>query len=215
MMLSRIHFPVTSLGPGRRVAIWFQGCSIGCPGCVSRDTWQKRDDTLVSVEFVIEHCRRDFGDEVEGITISGGEPFDQAAALAALLDGLTRWRKDKNLAIDFLCFSGLPFARLRSDFPGILDSLDAIIPEPYVNGLPTSRVWRGSSNQPLIPLSELGRERYQSFIAAERGGKGAFQVVAQAGHIWFVGIPGRGDMDRLAEAGRRRGIVQEDVSWRA
>ena len=37
--VSRLHFPVTTLGPGRRAAIWLQGCSIHCRGCVSRDTW--------------------------------------------------------------------------------------------------------------------------------------------------------------------------------
>ena len=40
--LSRLHFPVTTLGPGRRIGIWFQGCSIRCPGCISADTWAFR-----------------------------------------------------------------------------------------------------------------------------------------------------------------------------
>ena len=39
LSLSRVHFPVTTLGPGRRLGIWFQGCSIRCPGCISADTW--------------------------------------------------------------------------------------------------------------------------------------------------------------------------------
>ncbi|WP_461325238.1 4Fe-4S cluster-binding domain-containing protein [Bradyrhizobium diazoefficiens] len=39
--VSRIHFPVTTLGPGRRLGIWFQGCSIRCPGCISMDTWME------------------------------------------------------------------------------------------------------------------------------------------------------------------------------
>lgn len=37
--LSRLHFPVTALGPGERLGIWFQGCSLGCQGCISPDTW--------------------------------------------------------------------------------------------------------------------------------------------------------------------------------
>lgn len=40
MILSRLHFPVTTLGPGRRIGVWFQGCSIRCAGCISRDTWE-------------------------------------------------------------------------------------------------------------------------------------------------------------------------------
>ena len=37
--LSRVHFPVTTLGPGQRLGLWFQGCSIRCAGCISADTW--------------------------------------------------------------------------------------------------------------------------------------------------------------------------------
>jgi anaerobic ribonucleoside-triphosphate reductase activating protein len=37
--LNRVHFPVTALGPGRRIGIWLQGCLIRCPGCMSLDTW--------------------------------------------------------------------------------------------------------------------------------------------------------------------------------
>ena len=37
--INKAHFPVTVLGPGRRIGIWLQGCSIHCKGCVSQDTW--------------------------------------------------------------------------------------------------------------------------------------------------------------------------------
>ena len=44
--LNRVHFPVTALGPGRRVGIWLQGCSIRCPGCMSLDTWAPAAATM-------------------------------------------------------------------------------------------------------------------------------------------------------------------------
>ena len=37
--INKAHYPVTVLGPGQRIGIWFQGCRIHCPGCVSQDTW--------------------------------------------------------------------------------------------------------------------------------------------------------------------------------
>ncbi len=40
ILLNKAHFPVTVLGPGRRIGIWLQGCSIGCAGCISQDTWE-------------------------------------------------------------------------------------------------------------------------------------------------------------------------------
>jgi len=86
LFLSRMHFPVTTLGFGRRVGIWFQGCSIQCPGCVSRDTWAfGRGET--SVESACETIDP-WLKEADGVTISGGEPFDQPMALAALLGWL-------------------------------------------------------------------------------------------------------------------------------
>jgi anaerobic ribonucleoside-triphosphate reductase activating protein len=213
--LNKLHFPVTSLGPGRRVGIWLQGCSVGCPGCVSRDTWLTNEKSLVDIDVIIDWCRKQTGGRPDGVTISGGEPFEQPTALLNLLNGLSSWRRDAELSIDFLCYSGLPFACLQRDFANILAHLDAVIPEPFLDSRPSKRPWRGSTNQPLIPLSNLGHNRYDPFIDMEITGKKDFQIEVQGGRIWFVGIPSRGDMQKLEEACRSRGIVPENVSWRA
>ena len=76
--LSRIHYPVRTLGPGARIGVWFQGCAIRCPGCVSMDTWAvgQHVTTLDEVkEGLLPFLASD------GVTISGGEPFDQPEAL--------------------------------------------------------------------------------------------------------------------------------------
>lgn len=213
--LNKVHFPVTSLGPGKRIGIWFQGCTVGCPNCVSRDTWSAVSTSLIDVGAVVDWCRRQSDQDLDGITISGGEPFEQPAGLKSLLDGITSWRKEYRLKLDILCYSGLSFARLQRDFADILTRLDAVIPEPFVNGRPAKRPWRGSSNQPLIPLSRLGNERYAGFVDNEIVGKPDFQVQVQAGRIWFIGIPDFGDMERLEAACSSRGVVPENVSWRA
>ncbi len=77
--LSRVHYPVTTLGPGRRLAVWFQGCSIRCPGCVSMDTWApgRRRDGRAVLEPGRPPSRN-----ADGLTVTGGEPFDQPEALA-------------------------------------------------------------------------------------------------------------------------------------
>ena len=54
MRLSRLHHPVTTLGPGRRAGIWFQGCTIRCPGCMSVDTWPRRPERNVTVTSVLD-----------------------------------------------------------------------------------------------------------------------------------------------------------------
>ena len=52
--LNKVHFPITTLGHGRRVGIWTQGCSIHCPGCISRDTWEPDDARAVEVATLLE-----------------------------------------------------------------------------------------------------------------------------------------------------------------
>jgi anaerobic ribonucleoside-triphosphate reductase activating protein len=104
--LNKIHYPVTALGPGRRIGIWFQGCSIGCPHCVSRDTWVADARYLVGVANILVLCRELSDADTSGVTISGGEPFEQPDALVELLDGLHAWRRETEHPIDFLCYSG-------------------------------------------------------------------------------------------------------------
>lgn len=213
--LNRLHFPVTALGPGRRLGVWLQGCGIGCPGCLSRDTWARDEQSLVDVSMILDWCRAQEGARPDGVTISGGEPFEQPEALGVLLDGLTSWRQEAALPMDFLCYSGLPMARLRRDFGGLLSKLDAVIPEPFVRTRPTDQLWRGSSNQVLVPLSETGRERYGQFVQGQPAEKRNFQVQVESGRLWFIGVPSQGDMEKLEEACAARGITMESVSWRA
>jgi anaerobic ribonucleoside-triphosphate reductase activating protein len=85
--LNKAHWPVTVLGPGRRIGLWVQGCTIGCRGCVSQDTWPRDPRKRIAVPELLDWCRRTAKDGPDGITISGGEPFEQPAGLRALLDG--------------------------------------------------------------------------------------------------------------------------------
>ena len=86
--LNRLHFPVTTLGYGQRVAIWMQGCSLHCPGCVSRDTWEHGQGQL---EFTaLTTTLESWLPQADGLTVSGGEPFEQPLALIRLLRW---WRK--------------------------------------------------------------------------------------------------------------------------
>jgi organic radical activating enzyme len=76
LRVSRIHVPVTALGPGRRVGIWVQGCSIGCAGCMSQDTWDPAGGEPVPVSRILSWLAGLPG-TVTGLTVSGGEPFQQ------------------------------------------------------------------------------------------------------------------------------------------
>lgn len=208
--ISRVHAPVTVLGPGRRLGVWFQGCSIGCQGCTSRDTWDAQGGSVMSVDELAAHCRSKIMDlALTGITLSGGEPFEQPDALEAFLRILGPWCDERG--IDRLCYSGLPMKRLKAQFASVLGLLDAIIPEPFVEHQPTEAVWRGSGNQALVLLSDLGRSRYEDLPEAHP----SFQVAVDDRGAWFVGIPKRGDMERLRRLVAARGLGLGDLSWLA
>ncbi len=213
--LNRAHFPVTTLGPGRRIGLWVQGCHLNCAGCIARDTWPEDDHRAIEVLDVLDWCRSVAPDGCDGVTISGGEPFEQPTALNALLAALHEWRDElPGCDFDILCYSGFGLEKLDRDHAALLSQLDALIPEPYVHG-EAAALWRGSANQPVLPLSALGRKRYARFEGVGPNGKGTLQVSVHDDRVVYIGIPDRGDMHRLEKAARRRGIRLTDVSWRA
>lgn len=215
LLINKAHYPVTALGPGKRIGIWTQGCSIRCPGCVSRDTWPADRDKALEVGELVAWCKRASGGAPQGITLSGGEPFDQPRALAALLDALARWRDTLAEPFDILCYSGYRIEKLRKSHARLLARIDALICDPYVDGLATERAWRGSDNQRLVPLTALGHARFDAYVDAIPQEPKRFQVVADGKQIWFVGIPRRGDLDKIEAACAERGVALTATSWRA
>jgi len=215
LQLNKAHWPVTVLGPGRRIGLWVQGCTIGCRGCVSQDTWPKDASKTIAVPDLLAWCKRTAGDALDGITISGGEPFQQPEGLRALLEGLRAWRRTAKLEFDLLCYSGYPLKTLERKHAKLLALLDAVIPEPYVDHLPQGHVWRGSSNQPLVPLSERGRARYAEHVDATSDAPAKrMQAAIEGGRVWMIGIPGRGDMAQVEALCATRGLALSKVSWR-
>ena len=215
LQLNKAHWPVTVLGPGRRIGLWVQGCSIHCPGCVSRDTWPRDAKKTIAVHDLLAWCRKVSSNALDGVTISGGEPFEQPAGLRALLNGLAAWRRTDKLDFDILCYSGMPQRTLEKKHANLLALLDAIIPEPYVNDLPQGNVWRGSRNQPLVALTPRGRARYAPHLdeTADAHGK-RMQAAVEGGRVWMIGIPGRGDMAAVEALCATRGLALTEVSWR-
>lgn len=213
--INKAHFPVTVLGPGRRIGLWLQGCSIRCRGCVSQDTWTPDPGREMTVASLVSWCRKVGTAGFDGITISGGEPFDQPKALAALLAALDHWRNSDRLDFDILCYSGYPLATLQQRHARLLARLDALIPEPFVEALPLTHKWCGSANQRLVPLSPRGEVRYTGFLeAAADDLDKRIQVSVDGDRVWYVGIPARGDMATLEAGCRERGVDFASVSWR-
>lgn len=212
--INKAHWPVTVLGPGLRIGIWVQGCTIRCKGCVSQDTWERDRTKTMRIADLLAWCRR-VAPRPDGVTISGGEPFEQAAGLGTLLEGLAHWRLDAGLDFDVLCYSGYALSRLRRRHGKLLALLDAIVPEPFVDARPMTHLWRGSSNQSLVPLSARGRSRFSQYIdASSRSAGKHMQATVEGGRVWMIGLPARGDMARVEALCAERGLKLEKVSWR-
>jgi anaerobic ribonucleoside-triphosphate reductase activating protein len=191
--VSRVHFPVTTLGPGRRLGVWLQGCSLSCPGCISVDTWDRGvGETALNslLESLAVHAT-----DADGLTISGGEPFEQPEALAALLRG---WRRVSDRSA--FVFTGRELADLEPWFDRNSGLIDALMTGPFRSDLPQSLALRGSDNQRLHTLTALGAE----FAAYDRPALPSdrrLDVMFDAeGEAWMAGIPARGDIARLRRA---------------
>ncbi len=134
-----ILHPIKTLGPGKRVGIWFQGCDIKCKGCMSKHTWELKDEFLTTTDKVLRKVKESGLDKV---TISGGEPFQQANALKNILEGL------KELGIeDIIIYSGMKKEQILKKYKWIKDLCSLLISEPFVEDKPSNMIWKGSENQ--------------------------------------------------------------------
>jgi anaerobic ribonucleoside-triphosphate reductase activating protein len=144
-------------GPGRRFALWFQGCPLRCPGCCNPEMLPFAGGQTWSVAAIREEIRTAAGqNQIEGITLLGGEPLAHAAGAAALA------REVQGLGLTVMVFSGytLEEAQALPD-PAVGDLLahtDILVDGPYVRELPdTRRRWIGSTNQRIHFLTDRYR----------------------------------------------------------
>ena len=149
MRIARIWHNTASEGPGLRSAIWLQGCSIGCHGCINPHLWSFQGGQEVNIEHLADEI---LGLDVEGITLLGGEPFDQAAECYEL----SRRVRDGGKGV--VAFSGYTYEQLlkeeRSDWASLLSVTDLLVDGPYESELPEEdRAWVGSTNQRFLNLT--------------------------------------------------------------
>ena len=183
---------------------------MGCAQCASRDTWAKLPERNVTVETLTRWCTAQTG--VEGVTITGGEPLEQAHAVATFVERLREWERARNKPLDILLYSGWPERRIRARYPELVARLDLLIPEPYAHTAGEGAQWRGSANQPLRVLSELGRER---IARSNREAAPRTMSVSPMEHgTLLAGVPrSRDELTQLAEATRERGVTLKGTSW--
>lgn len=135
-------------GPGLRAVVWFQGCTLGCPGCFNPGTHDPQGGYDSDTETLATRILG-LGAKIEGISISGGEPFQQPEALLDLLCRLA----DSHLSR--LVFSGysLPEIDRLPLGPSILRHIDVLIAGRYVASRRLGHSLLGSANQRIHLLT--------------------------------------------------------------
>lgn len=153
-MRIRIHKIITGScanGPGIRNVVWFQGCTLSCPGCFNPQTHDPKGGRAITTESLCNQLLSpDF--PCDGITISGGEPFQQAEALKELLMEI----KTRS-GLPVLIFSGYAYDYLKNtpEYSGCLPFTDVLICGPYDRNTPPDyERFCSSDNQELIFLSD-------------------------------------------------------------
>jgi len=190
--INLIHYPTLSLGPGKRVGIWLQGCNIRCKDCMSKHTWDKDEQYLKSIEDV---CKEILSYNSSNITISGGEPFDQPQALFKFLKYI------RNYFDDILIYSGYTYEYLKNKFSYILQYIDVLIDGPFDKSLPTDKIYKGSENQRIFLFNKTLIDKYILFMTQT---KRNLQFIQQNNNIYILGIPHINDYEKIKINLRRR-----------
>ncbi|HEY3415418.1 MAG TPA: 4Fe-4S single cluster domain-containing protein [Armatimonadota bacterium] len=194
-------FPAEGLGPGKRVVMWVRGCRRGCVGCVAPDLQTPGQPT--PIDDIVEQLAPALA-RADGLSISGGEPFDQAEALSCLLDRLRA-----RTVVEVLVYSGYLYEELmkRDDASReLLRRLDLLVDGPFLQDEPNTLQWRGSDNQRVLLLSQQAQQ-YQEIkdtLMPERRPLHIYQITP--GHYRLIGIPRRGDLLAFQQQMAARGF---------
>lgn len=138
-------------GPGRRFTVWFQGCPLRCPGCCNPEFLSFDGGEAMPLSSVLAMI----SDDVEGITLLGGEPLSHAVGAAALAEAA----RDKGLTV--MVFTGHlreQAETMDDDVRRLLSLTDILVDGPYLRDQPdTARRWIGSTNQRIHFLTSRYR----------------------------------------------------------
>jgi len=144
-------------GPGERFAIWVQGCSIQCPSCFNPHFWNPKFGTNKSVSSLVKQILDAYlcNTLLEGITLLGGEPFEQPKSLGEVA------REVKSFGLSVMVFTGYTLEELEDqshpDFKSrkkFLKYIDLLVDGPYeAESIDLERPWVGSKNQRFHFLS--------------------------------------------------------------
>ncbi len=173
-------------GPGLRSVIWVQGCTLACKGCWNTQYWSARGGEEIQVSELLNEIQA--LDDIEGITLLGGEPLQQAKASLELIKGA------KSLGLSVFLYTGYEPSEFDETMLACFNTSDIAVTGRYVQELrDTSLRWRGSQNQQVHFISDV----YEETVLIEQT-EVEFHVLP-TGEIQIVGYA-EAELSRLLEA---------------
>lgn len=174
-----------------------QGCSLKCKGCVVPELWDKNGGTIIDVEELANKML--MNSDIEGITVSGGEPTEQAEAVAKLLSNFKK--AGKNTWV----YSGYTIEELVAENNEHIDLLlaytDVLVDGRYdVNNISEKLLWRGSSNQREIHLSNVFNGRKVEITSSVQ------LELDKENNIAIMGVPPTDFLNKLKVKTKKLGI---------
>lgn len=184
MIVGRILSPIHALGPGERIGLWTQGCGKGCEGCISPELQPFRGQEINENALSLLLRRVAGKNNCTGLTITGGDPFEQADSLLRLLLSV------RDCFADILVYTGFELREILGGCAGeagvqCLKYIDVLIDGRYIREMNTpDYVLRGSGNQTIHFFNETLRSAYTAYM---QGGRIAESFV-HGGTTLIVGI---------------------------
>lgn len=183
------------LGEGKRFVIWTQGCLKQCKGCFTPDAQTINGGKEYDIKRIVDMIR-DMKD-LDGVTISGGEPFLQKSSLLRLINEI----KYRISGMSIIVYTGYRYDELISkgdlEVNDILNSIDLLIDGEYIEEMNEDTPLVGSTNQEVIILSDKGvilAESMQKKIQREI----EINIDSEFG-VSLIGIPPQRQKDTIIE----------------
>lgn len=138
-------------GPGIRTSIFVTGCSLKCKNCFNKDYQDPNYGSLWTEENTLQIVNYLKKDEISGLTILGGEPFENAIDLIEIIKKIKE-QIDKPIWI----YSGYIYEILIKDpiHKKLLKEVDVLVDGPFIDSLKDLTLkFKGSSNQRIIDVN--------------------------------------------------------------
>jgi anaerobic ribonucleoside-triphosphate reductase activating protein len=131
--------------------VWTQGCSIGCYGCFNPETHQPAGgrswDPLELASYLADP-------EIDGLTVTGGEPFDQWSATLALLEAWRSLHQGSTLVLSGHTLQRVESQHAPTDVSRLKECVDVLIAGPYQRRRHLGAGLRGSDNKSVHFFSD-------------------------------------------------------------